>query len=191
MNKTKRIYYLIVSLFLLSTTLYSQQKPITEYKSYIENEQVIGENKLSAHASFTSFSTAEECKANTSKYYKSLNGIWKFNWVRNPSDRPISFMNSNFNTSKWDDIKVPSNWEVQGFGVPIYVNHQYEFADYKAPIAEDMGFIDKIYPKNPGDVPDNYNPVGSYRREFMVENAWEDKQTFLQIGAMKSGGFVA
>ncbi len=184
-----KIYYFIV--FLLSISIYSQQKnPITGYKHYIENENVIGENKLSAHTSFTSFTTIKECKANTSKYHKSLNGIWKFNWVRSPNMRPTSFMNPNFNTSKWDNIKVPSNWEVEGFGIPIYVNHQYEFADYKAPVAEDMEFIDRIYPKNPGDVPDNYNPVGSYVREFTLGKDWKDKQVFLHIGAMKSGGFV-
>jgi len=55
-------------------------------------------------------------------------------------------MNTEFNTSQWDDIKVPSNWELEGFGIPIYVNHQYEFADYKAPIADDMELVDKIIP---------------------------------------------
>jgi len=172
-------------------SLYGQQKnPITDYKYYIENENVISENKLPAHASFTSFSTMEEWKTNTSKYHKSLNGIWKFNWVRDPMDRPTSFMNPKFNISKWDDINVPSNWEIEGYGVPIYVNHQYEFADYKAPVADDMEFIDRIYPKNPGDVPDNYNPVGSYVREFTLDKGWENKQSFLHIGAMKAGGFV-
>ena len=191
MNKSTRNACFIFSLFLLPISLFSQQKnPITEYKYFIENEDVIGENKLSAHASFTSFSSFEECETNISKYHKSLNGIWKFNWVRNPMDRPTSFMKPEFNTSEWDDIKVPSNWEVEGYGVPIYVNHQYEFADYKAPVADDMKFIGKIYPKNPGDVPDNYNPVGSYVREFTLDEDWEDKQIFLHIGAMKSGGFV-
>ncbi|MBZ0243894.1 MAG: hypothetical protein K8F24_11805, partial [Bacteroidales bacterium] len=152
--------------------------------------QVIGENKLPAHASFTSFSNSEEREAKQAKYFKLLNGTWKFNWVKNPKDRPTSLMDPEFDASDWDDIKVPSNWEVEGFGVPIYVNHQYEFADYKAPIADDMEFIDKIYPKNPGDVPDEYNPVGSYVREFTVDKDWKNKEVFLHIGAMKSGGFV-
>ncbi|WP_034062092.1 glycoside hydrolase family 2 TIM barrel-domain containing protein [Lacinutrix jangbogonensis] len=191
MNKATRNPYRVLSFFLLTITLHSQQKnPITEYKYYIENETVIGEHKLTAHASFTSFSTIEAWKTNASKYHKSLNGIWKFNWVRNPKDRPTSFMNPEFNTSKWDDIKVPSNWEVEGYGVPIYSNHQYEFSDYKAPVADDMELIDKIYPKNPGDVPENYNPVGSYVKAFTLDKGWKNKQSFLHIGAMKSGGFV-
>ena len=99
-------------------------------------------------------------------------------------------MNPEFDASNWDIIKVPANWEIEGYGIPIYVNHQYEFADYKAPVADDIEFIDKIYPKNPGNVPDEYNPVGSYLRKFTIEENWKNKDVFLNIGAMKSGGFV-
>ena len=92
--------------------------------------------------------------------------------------------------SNWDQIKVPANWEVEGFGVPIYVNHQYEFSDYKALVSDDMEFVDRIYPKNPGKVPHDYNPIGSYRRDFVINENWTGKKIFLHIGAMKSGGFV-
>ncbi len=190
MIKSKETFCLVIPFFILSVSLYGQkQNPITEYKYFIENEQVIGENKLPAHASFTSFSTIEERETDSPEFYKSLNGIWKFNWVRNPKDRPTVFMNPEYDVSKWDDIKVPSNWEIEGFGIPIYVNHQYEFADYKAPVADDMELIGRI-PKNPGDLPNDYNPVGSYVKEFTLDKAWESKEIFLHIGAMKSGGFV-
>ena len=190
MIKPKETFSLLAPFFLLAISLYGQQKnPITDYKYFIENEQVIGENKLPAHASFTSFSTIEERETDSPGYYKSINGTWKFNWVRNPKDRPSAFMNPEYDVSKWDDIKVPSNWEVEGFGIPIYVNHQYEFADYKAPVADDMELIGRI-PKNPGDLPNDYNPVGSYVKEFTLDMAWESKEIFLHIGAMKSGGFV-
>ena len=119
-----------------------------------------------------------------------LDGLWKFKWVRNPKDRPTTFMNPEADVSAWDDIKVPSNWEVEGYGIPIYANHQYEFASYKAPIADDMEFVDRIYPKHPGKVPHSYNPVGSYRRDFSISEDWDGKEIFLHIGAMKSGGFV-
>ena len=184
-------FYLIFPLLFFSIYLYSQQKdPIADYKHYIENEQVIEENKLAAHASFSSYSTIKERVEGNPKFHQSLNGTWKFKWVRNPKERPTSFFDTKFDASGWDDIKVPSNWEVEGFGIPIYVNHQYEFADYKAPVADDMELVEKYYPKNPGDVPDNYNPVGSYIREFDLESDWKDKEIFLHIGAMKSGGFV-
>ncbi|QOD60337.1 DUF4981 domain-containing protein [Polaribacter haliotis] len=187
----KYFFTLFIVFVAFTSKLNSQQKnPIKDYKSYIENEQVISENKLDAHASFTSFSNEKSSFTNNPEFYKSLNGIWKFNWVKNPKDRPTTFMKNGFNTKNWSDIKVPSNWEVEGFGIPIYVNHQYEFADYKAMIADDMELVDTRYPKNPGDVPDNYNPVGSYVKEFNIDRSWNKKEVFLHIGAMKSGGFV-
>jgi len=182
---------IVFTFFLCCLSALGQEKdPIKDYKYYIENELVISENKEPAHASFTSFNSRDNALNNSPKYYKSLNGIWKFNWVKNPKDRPTQFMNQNFDVSTWNDIKVPSNWEVEGFGVPIYVNHQYEFTDYKAMIADDMELVDRVYPKNPGDVPDNYNPVGTYRRDFTIEKNWNEKEIFLHIGAMKAGGFV-
>ncbi|MCB0461413.1 MAG: glycoside hydrolase family 2 TIM barrel-domain containing protein [Flavobacteriaceae bacterium] len=181
----------LLTLLLFSLSIYCQEKdPIKDYKHYIENEQVISENKEPAHASFTSFASKENALKNNPQFHKSLNGTWKFNWVKNPKDRPTQFMKSNYDDSNWGNIKVPSNWEVEGFGIPIYVNHQYEFTDYKAMIADDMELIDRIYPKNPGDVPDNYNPVGTYRRDFTIDKVWDDKEIFLHIGAMKAGGFV-
>ena len=174
-------------LFFISFSTLAQQKNIWQY---IENEQVIAENKEDAHASFTSFTTSSNLKANTPLYKQSLNGIWKFKWVKDPANRPTQFMNPSVLLNDWKTIKVPSNWEIEGFGVPIYVNHQYEFSDYKAMIADDMELIDNIYPKNPGKVPHTYNPVGSYRRTFTIDENWNDKEIFLHIGAMKSGGFV-
>ena len=187
--KSKAIYFL---LFLLSCCYsYAQQdNPIEGYKSYIENEQMIGEHKLPAHASFSSYSSQEDAMDDNPELQQSLDGIWKFNWVRNPKDRPTSFMNPKEDISHWDDIKVPSNWEVEGFGVPIYVNHQYEFSDYKAMVAEDMELVDTYYPKKPGKVPNDYNPVGSYRRDFTIDESWDEKELFIHIGAMKAGGFV-
>ena len=157
---------------------------------YIENESVISENKEDAHASFTSFTSVADRQNDSAKNLLSLDGIWKFNWVRNPKDRPTTFMDPSEDVSSWNDIKVPANWEVEGFGIPIYVNHQYEFADYKAPVASDMEFEDRIYPKYPGKVPHEYNPVGSYRRDITISKDWDGKEIFLHIGAMKSGGFV-
>ncbi len=189
-----KIIVAVFTLFSLNTNIFGQVKdPIKDYNYYIQNIEVISENKLDAHASFTSYSSEENAlnkKANEAKYYKSLDGVWKFKWVRSPKDKPSEFINPKTDVSNWGDIKVPANWEVEGFGIPIYVNHQYEFADYKAPVADDMKFVDKIYPAEPGKVPANYNPVGSYRRDFNLDKDWDGKEIFLHIGAMKSGGFV-
>ncbi len=177
----------ILLLFIILSEANAQTKDIWHY---IENQKVINEHKELAHATFTSFLSEKEMKEVVTKYKKTLNGIWKFKWVRSPKDRPKEFMKTYFDASSWDDIKVPSNWEIEGYGVPIYVNHQYEFADYKAPISKEMEFIDRIYPKYPGKVPHKYNPVGSYRKKFNIPKDWKKKEIFLHIGAMKSGGFV-
>lgn len=189
-NMIKRFYIISAFILLISDSFAQQKDPVKDYRDYIQNETVIGENKLDAHASFTSFTTAEERLKNQPKYYQSLNGTWKFNWVKDPADRPKTFFQENFDAKNWDNIKVPSNWEVEGYGIPIYVNQQYEFSDYKKPIASDMELVDKIYPKNPGKVPEKYNPVGSYLKTFTIDKDWTDQEVFLHIGAMKSGGFV-
>ncbi|MEI6866779.1 glycoside hydrolase family 2 TIM barrel-domain containing protein [Flavicella sp.] len=186
--KIKLLTSLAFSLIVISS--YSQS---LDYLDYIENEQVIEENKLDAHASFSSYAPNEDALSfdpENSNFYQNLDGEWKFNWVRSPKDRPTTFMDPSESVDDWDNIKVPSNWEVEGYGIPIYVNHQYEFSDFKAPVADDMEFIDGIYPKNPGKVPADYNPVGSYRREFNINSDWDGNEIFLHIGAMKSGGFV-
>ncbi len=193
MLKYKTILTVIILFSLTLKTLGQAMDPIKNYNYYIQNKEVISENKMDSHASFTSFTSEENALHKTSyeaKYYQNLDGIWKFKWVRSPKDKPSDFINPKIDISGWEEIKVPSNWEVEGFGIPIYVNHQYEFADYKAPVADDIKFVDKIYPAEPGKVPANYNPVGSYRRDFTIEKEWNGKEIFLHIGAMKSGGFV-
>lgn len=186
----KNIFTLFALFFCL--VIFSQELP-HPLDHYIQNPQVIQENKEPAHATFYSFNSPENALKNewkNRKNYQLLNGEWKFKWVRKPADRPMDFMQTGFNDNDWDNITVPANWEVEGFGVPIYVNHQYEFADFKAPVSDEMEFIDGRYPKNPGKVPSDYNPVGSYRKEFTLSDNWADKEIFLHIGAMKSAGFV-
>lgn len=158
-----------------------------------ENPLMFDQNKEAPHATLMPFKDEHSAltkKRKESVYYKNLNGIWKFNWVRKPADRQSDFYEMPFNASGWKDIPVPSNWELEGYGVPIYVNHQYEFADYKAPVSLEMEFVDKIYPKNPGKVPHDYNPVGSYIRSFTVPDSWDGRSVFLQFGAVKSAMYV-
>ncbi|MCG8306812.1 MAG: DUF4981 domain-containing protein [Cytophagales bacterium] len=158
-----------------------------------QNLEIFNRNKEAPHATLMPFKNEHAAlnkKRSASVYYKSLNGTWKFNWVRKPSDRPVGFHMESYDVSNWDDITVPSNWEVEGYGVPIYVNHQYEFADYKAPVSGEMEFVEKIYPKHPGKVPNDYNPVGSYRRSFTVPEAWKGRRVFIQFGAVKSAMYL-
>ena len=154
----------IFTYFIFCLTAFSQQKdPIKEYQHYIENEQVISENKEPAHASFTSFTSEENALKNSPQFYKLLNGTWKFKWVKNPKNRPTTFMKPYFDTSNWDDIKVPSNWEVEGFGHPIYLDERYPFTT-KWP-----------------DAPTDYNPVGTYRKEITLTKEFLSGQMYLLI----------
>lgn len=142
-----------------------------------ENPKMFGLNKETPHASFIPYANVKQAiinDINNSPFYKSLNGLWKFNWVREPSQRPVDFFKPDYNVSKWNDIPVPSNWELQGYGVPIYVNIPYEFT----------------YEPNPPDIPDGYNPVGSYRRTFTIPDSWENKEVFIHFGAVKSAMYL-
>ena len=181
--------FILYTFLLVNCNLANAQSQVPDW----ENPEVISQNKEATHATLMPFRTVDEAltqKRNQSVFYKSLSGTWKFNWVRKPTDRPVDFYKPDFDVSDWDNIPVPANWELQGYGIPIYVNHQYEFADYKAPVSDEIKFIDKIYPANPGKVPHDFNPVGSYRRTFTVPENWDGRQVFIQFGAVKSAFYI-
>lgn len=106
-----------------------------------------------------------------SPFYQSLNGNWKFNYTAKVGERIIDFYKPELNTSQWREIPVPSNWELQGYGVPIYTNITYPF------------------PKNPPYVGED-NPVGTYRREFSVPPGWKGKEIMLHFGSITGCAFV-
>ncbi|MBN2593825.1 MAG: DUF4981 domain-containing protein [Sedimentisphaerales bacterium] len=139
-----------------------------------ENPQVVGWNKEPGHCTLVPYpdtDSALQCERQVSEFYKSLNGKWKFNWVSKPSDRPVNFYKPSYNVSKWDKIPVPSNWQMHGYGRPIYLNMRYPF------------------PVNPPHIPHDYNPVGSYRTEFEIPGAWKDRQVFLHFDGIKSASY--
>jgi len=109
----------------------------------------------------------------------SLNGTWKFNWVRNPDKRPVNFYRPDFYTGGWNDIQVPGNWECQNYGIPIYVNETYEFDD---PMFH--------FKKNPPFVPYEDNEVGSYRRTFVLPESWIGRRIVLCFEGVTSFYYV-
>ncbi len=152
-----------------------------------ENPKVFDINKEKPRATFMHFPdtlSALNHKRTESVFYKSLNGTWKFNLVRRPADRPVGFYEPGYDVSGWDEIPVPSNWEVLGYDIPIYVNHPYEFADPRFPITEL-----KNGPEPPR-VPRDYNPVGSYRRTFTVPDNWDGREIFMVFGGVKSAMYL-
>ena len=143
----------------------------------IEDPSIVETNKEPARATFFNFESKKLAKKNEpsmSGRYLSLNGMWKFNWVRDPLDRPIDLYKIDFDDSNWDEIEVPSNWELNGYGVPIYLNHPYEFT----------------YEPEPPNIPEGYNPVGSYRKDFNIPGDWDDHRIVIHFGAVKSAFFI-
>lgn len=142
-----------------------------------ENPDIISRNKIDAHTvsiPFQDMNQALSGDITKSIYYKSLNGNWKFNWSENPEKRPMDFYESDFDDTNWNTIPVPSNWELQGYGIPIYVNQPYEWT----------------YNPKPPEIPHNYNPIGSYRTNFNIPDNWKDRDVILHFGAVKSAMYV-
>jgi beta-galactosidase len=163
-NLLKRIYLMMLAVLVIIPAA-AQQRP--EWQS----QYAVGLNKLNPHAYVWPYATAADVQKGAyeeSPYYMSLNGKWKFHWVKNPDTRPKDFYKPSFYTGGWADINVPGNWERQGYGTAIYVNETYEF--------DDKMFNFK---KNPPLVPSEENEVGSYRRTFTIPAGWEGRRVIL------------
>ena len=106
----------------------------------------------------------------------TLNGLWKFNWVRNADARPTDFFQTNFNDKGWDNIKVPGVWELNGYGDPIYVNVGYAWRSQ--------------FKNNPPFVPVENNHVGSYRKEITLPADWKGKEIFAHFGSVTSNMYL-
>ena len=163
---------LTLLLILFYQGIFAQEKAVAHDW---ENPQVIGINKEKPRASFFAYRNAKNALKNekeNSKYFLNLNGTWKFNWVRKPADRPVDFYKTNYDISNWKDIKVPGHWELQGYGVPIYTDVSYPF------------------PNNEPFIPNDYNPVGSYKRNFTIPKNWKGEEIFIQFGGIRSAAYV-
>lgn len=150
----------------------------------IENPELLGINKEAAHATLMVYGNlAEAIKANrhASSYCKSLNGLWKFNYVPRPEYRPVDFYKPSYDVSGWKEIPVPSNWQVLGYGTPYYRNAGYIFQ-------KDFPHVMSEPPKN-FTAYEERNPVGSYRREFEVPQNWNGRRLFLTFDGVDSGFF--
>ncbi len=157
------LYFVLVSF--IGLVSHAQQLP--EWQS----QYAIGLNKLNPHSYVWSYfdeKSVIERDHESSPYYKSLDGKWKFHWVKNPDNRPVEFYKPSYYVGGWADINVPGNWERQGYGTAIYVNETYEF--------DDKMFNFK---KNPPLVPYEENEVGSYRRSFTIPLGWEGRRVVL------------
>ena len=171
-NKSDIMRYLFILLFLLiARTITGQATSNHDW----ENPRVFAINKEAARSMFLPFADKQgaiDNKYENSPYYLSLNGTWKFKFSSSPAGRPIDFYTDNYRTLDWDDIQVPGNWELQGYGIPMYANAEYP------------------YPKNPPYIDNADNPVGSYKREFILPEGWENRKVYLHFAAGAAAMYV-
>jgi beta-galactosidase len=214
----KRLSFCILTIALSFTACKKMSKyegvPFTEkVPRDWENPEMFNQNREEPHATFFSFpdeASALKGVISESPDYLSLDGSWKFNWVETPDQRPFWFFKDDYDTRDWKDIRVPSNWQMEGYDVPVYTNIVYPFWAYediygsnssryqevpsepkvkglKAPGTVDASYT---YEKHPPYVPHNWNPVGSYKRYFKIPSDWKGKEIFLQFGAVSSAFYV-
>jgi beta-galactosidase len=176
--KRVSIYILLIILLVPACKKMSKYEgiPFTEKQPRDwENPEVFQINREAPHATMISFpdelSALEAIDAH-SPDYASLDGMWKFNWVNSPDQRPYWFFKDDYDTRDWKDIIVPSNWQMKGYDVPIYVNIPYPFK------------------MDPPYIQHDWNPVGSYKRSFKISSDWKDKEVFLHFGAVSSAFYV-
>ena len=140
-----------------------------------ENPEIFQRNQVLPHTNLMPFNSLKEAVSldkKSSPNFFSLNGVWKFNLADNLETAPADFFQGSFNRTKWDDIKVPSNWEMEGFGYPKFRN------------------IGQPYSSIPPFVPKEYNPIGSYYRTFILTGNWKEKQHFLHFEGVQSASYV-
>ena len=136
-------------------------------------------NRAPMHASFFAYADREEaCQAvrEDSENYLTLNGQWKFKWVRHSWQRPTGFWSAGFDDTDWDRIPVPGIWEMNGYGDPIYLNVGYAWRGN--------------FENNPPYVPEEENHVGSYRKTITVPADWKGKEVIAHFGAVASNMYL-
>lgn len=171
MNQTKVSILSLYSVFIILSFWSNDCLSQTSQREPWQNHQVFAINKEQPHSTLFPFASEAAALINDkqqSARYLSLNGLWKFHWMAAPYQEPKAFYENRFNDSGWDRIKVPGNWEVEGYGRPIYLDERYPF--------------DTRWP----DAPQKSNPVGLYRKEFNLPEQWQAHEVFLHVGAAKS-----
>lgn len=155
-----------------------------------ENETIFAVNKEPGHATYVPFPSVESLKKSPSYQkawvrpesprYQLLNGNWKFNWVKQPSERPVNFYKPNYDVSEWKEIPVPSSWEMYGYGTPIYTNITYPHRNNPPFIQPQKGYT----------IVDEPNPVGSYRRDFTIPEDWKGSEIFIHFDGAYSAMYL-
>jgi len=168
----KKKWILTVMFAVLILTAVGQEKQVI---NDWENPAVFQINREPARAAFLPYADASSAIADDytrSPWFMTLNGDWKFQWSPTPDQRPKDFYKTDFNVTNWKEISVPSNWELKGYGIPIYTNITYPF------------------PKNPPYIDHSDNPVGSYRRDFILPSNWDNRRVYLHFEGGTSAMYI-
>lgn len=164
---------LLLLVFLGWALAHAQAQILQEF--YVQNPFINGVNRLPMSAtsySFADIATAKKGKKADSPRIKSLNGVWRFMYAATPAESYQNFYIEEYNSDHWDTLTVPSNWELNGYGMPIYTNIKYPF---------------KV---NPPFIDAANNPVGCYITEFDLPAQWSDMRVVLHFGAVSSAFYV-
>ncbi|MEL6627962.1 MAG: glycoside hydrolase family 2 TIM barrel-domain containing protein [Bacteroidota bacterium] len=141
-----------------------------------EDPEIFQINREAPKASFYRYPKPASALANdsweNSPFYQSLNGSWKFYYADSVQARPVDFYQEDFDLRGWDEIRVPSNWELKGFGIPVYTNIQY------------------MFPANPPFIPHDINNNGSYKRDFSLPVDWSGKDIYLHFAGVSGAMYV-
>ncbi len=164
----KRVLFFLTSLLTISAQAQTRDW---------ENPAVLGINKLPYHATLQLPSKWKECKE-----IVSLDGEWLFRWSRNPEERTVDFYREDYDVSSWGKIKVPGNWQMQGYGTPIYTNIEYPFQRNRPSVTSE--------PPKDWTAYENRNPVGQYVTFFDVTKEMLSKNLILHFGGVHSAMYL-
>jgi len=164
---------------LLATLMTSTSATVTAEEQQLQPWQdpaVFQINRLPTRAFFHPMQQADDLSLQqpwSADNFLLLNGQWRFNWVERPEARTVRFADTDYDDSAWDEFPVPANWEINGYGIPYYHSHNC--------------FAPNIIPP---ELPTNYNPVGQYRKQVTIPQAWLDQRVVIHLGAVKSAFFL-
>lgn len=170
----KYLFAILLGSASVSTAL-AQQPTFTEWHDLKVNDI----NRFTPHTHFFAFESEQKALQNQkqqSANYLSLEGKWKFNWVKDANQRPTNFFSPTFNDAAWGNMMVPGCWELNGYGEPIYLNVGFPWRGH--------------FKDNPPEVPEVNNHVGSYRRTFTLPAAWNGRQVIAHFGSVTSNMYL-
>ncbi|WP_372950786.1 glycoside hydrolase family 2 TIM barrel-domain containing protein [Mariniphaga sp.] len=168
-----RTFFCIFFLFFLNGVVQSQE--VEFLPDDWQNPAVFEKGQVPPRAFHIPFSTKEAALINRpdqNDNFQLLNGMWKFKWVETPEQVPEEFWKPKFDIEEWAEIKVPSNWQMEGYGHPKFRN------------------IALTFESDPPNIPDYYNPTGCYKRKFEISKSWNDKEILLRFEGIKSAAYI-